>query len=89
MVLSSIILLGNSFLLVGNSTILKYQNDFSLLNNSNSGPTISPFWNFSLGENEYVKAVAISSDGAYITAACNTIVNGHAINLSNTTQNSL
>jgi len=73
MVLSSIILLGNSFLLVGNSTNLKYQNDFNLPNNSNS---ISPFWNFSLGEDEYVEAVAISSDGGYITAASNKIVSG-------------
>jgi WD40 repeat protein len=78
--LSLIVFLGYSFLLIGNSTTIKDQNDFNLLYNSNSASTTSQIlWNFSLGENEYVEAVAISSDGAYITAACNSLVDGNGM----------
>jgi WD40 repeat protein len=67
-----IFILGNFFLLTEYSTNLKDQTDFNLLYNYNSGSTTSQLlWNFSLDEDEYVKAVAISSDGAYIAAACN------------------
>ncbi len=56
----TIIILGlqNSFFLTETSAYFDYSN-----------PSTTPLWSYSLG-NQFVSAVAISSDGTYITATC-------------------
>ena len=57
LLLLTFILIGNTFC-ISESSALVYSN-----------PSTTPIWSYSTG-NQYVSAVAISSDGSYITATC-------------------
>lgn len=57
----SIIILGNSFFIIESSAF------------SYSNPSTTPLWSYSTGK-QYISAVAISSDGTYITAASENLV---------------
>ncbi|MFX1365885.1 MAG: WD40 repeat domain-containing protein [Promethearchaeota archaeon] len=74
LLLSAIILLGNPIFLTGSSKSLK-DNFIINLYNSNSILPTTPLWNYSLGEDQQVEAVTISSDGGYITASWKTLGN--------------
>ncbi|KKM25597.1 hypothetical protein LCGC14_1593360, partial [marine sediment metagenome] len=76
----AIILLRTPLLLTGSSTTLKVQTSINLINYSNSSPTITPLWNHSLGDDQWVTALEISSDSNYIVAIYHTLNAGFAEN---------
>ena len=76
----AIILLRIPLLLTGSTTTLKVQTRINLINNSNLSPAITPLWNHSLGDDQWVTALAISSDSDYIAATYHTLNAGFAEN---------
>ena len=58
-----------TFMIIGNSFFISESSAFIY-----SDPSTTPLWSYSAGK-QYISAVAISSDGSYVTATCQNNVN--------------